>query len=340
MAASLASYERDAEAAAAALQDVSYLLVERDNARRAGGPGAADLSGRLRGALVKMDRLVDGLERQLKLIEADVAAYGLTKREALSKRDALRKMTNERLRLRGLERTSVAASAAASSSAVSDKDALLARGGGGGGAGGGGGTPAPPQASPEELQQRTQMELREQDLQLDSLSKGLVGLKQMGLAISEETALQMKLIDDIEEGTDRGDAALKREAARAEHITQDTRTCCAYPCGASKARALCASARRAGARICARAHDARARSLAPDSDARARRARMTHARARPRTRPRIRTRAHTLTRPCRAFRNTLPRGKRNKTGLYILICILLAILIGLVVVSFGHVTGH
>ena len=225
MAASLASYERDAEASAAALQDVSYLLVERDNARRAGGQGAADLSGRLRGARVKMDRLVDGLERQLKLIEADVAAYGLTKREALSKRDALRKMTNERLRLRGLERTSVAASAAATSSAVSDKDALLARGGGGGG--GGGGTPAPPQASPEELQQRTQMELREQDLQLDSLSKGLVGLKQMGLAISEETALQMKLIDDIEEGTDKGDAALKREAARAEHITQDTRTCCA-----------------------------------------------------------------------------------------------------------------
>ena len=27
-------------------------------------------------------------------------------------------------------------------------------------------------------------------------------------------------------------------------------------------------------------------------------------------------------------------------GLYVLICILLAILIGLVVVSFGHVTGH
>ena len=253
MASALASYERDAEAAAAALQDVSYLLVERDNARRAGGTGAADLSGRLRGATVKMDRLVDGLERQLKLIEADVAAYGLTKREALSKRDALRKMTNERLRLRGLERTSVAA-AASSAGAVSDKDALLAsasRGGGGGG-GAGGGSAAPPQASPEELQMRTQMELRNQDEQLDSLSKGLVGLKQMGLAISEETALQMKLIDEIEEGTDRGDAALKRETARAEHITQDTRTC----------------------------------------------------------------------------------------WLYVAICILLAILIGLVVVSFGHVTGH
>jgi hypothetical protein len=61
-----------------------------------------------------MDRLVDGRDRQLKLIEGDVAAFGLTKREALSKRDALRKMTNERLRMRGLERTSVAASAAAS----------------------------------------------------------------------------------------------------------------------------------------------------------------------------------------------------------------------------------
>ena len=65
------------------------------------------------------------------------------------------------------------------------------------------------------VQLRTQMEMRNQDEQLDSLSKGLTGLKQMGLAISEETALQMKLIDEIEESTDRGDAALKREAESA-----------------------------------------------------------------------------------------------------------------------------
>jgi hypothetical protein len=38
----------------------------------------------------------------------------------------------------------------------------------------------------------------------------------------------MKLIDNLEDAVDKGDTALKREAARAEHITQDTRTCWLY----------------------------------------------------------------------------------------------------------------
>lgn len=222
MSATIAAYERDVESASAALQDLAYLVTERDNARRAGAASASDVAGRARGAMTKVDRLVDALDRQLKAIEADPDAHRLTQREALRKRDALRKLTSERARLKSLERASVAA-AAGGASALSDKDALL-----GGSSRGGGGTPAPREATPDELQQRTLLEIKQQDLQLDSLSKGLDGLKQMGLAISDETSLHMKLIDNLEESVDKGDTALKREAARAEHITQDTRTCWLY----------------------------------------------------------------------------------------------------------------
>jgi len=212
-----ASYDRDVDTASAALQDLSYLITERDNLRRSGSPAAADVAGKAKGALLKADKLIDGLDRQLKSLEADPAV--LPAREALRKRDTLRKLTSERQRLKALERTTVA-----QTTSVSDKDALLSNS-----SRGGGGTSAPlPIATPDELQAKTMIEIKNQDEQLDSLSKGLDGLKQMGLAISDETSLHMKLIDDPEEGVDKGNTALRREAARAEHITQDTKTCWLY----------------------------------------------------------------------------------------------------------------
>jgi len=130
----------------------------------------------------------------------------------------------------------------------SDRDALL---GAAGAKAGGADSPAE-RATPEQLLARTQGEFKTQDEILGNMSRGLDNLKSIGLAIRDETDLHMKLLDNLEGEVDKGTAALKREAARAEHITQDTRTC----------------------------------------------------------------------------------------WLYVAICILLAVLIGLVVVSFGHVTGH
>jgi hypothetical protein len=39
-----ASYDRDVDTASAALQDLSYLITERDNLRRSGSPAAADVA--------------------------------------------------------------------------------------------------------------------------------------------------------------------------------------------------------------------------------------------------------------------------------------------------------
>jgi len=60
------------------------------------------------------------------------------------------------------------------------------------------------------------------------MSKGLDNLKSIGLAIGDESELHMKLLDELEEGVDQGNANLKRETARAEHITRDTKTCWLY----------------------------------------------------------------------------------------------------------------
>jgi hypothetical protein len=109
----------------------------------------------------------------------------------------------------------------------SDRDALL---GGGSRAGGASGDTAiaVERANPEQLLMRTQNEMKTQDDILDSMSKGLEGLKTIGVAIRDETDLHMKLLDDLESSVDKGQVALKRETSRAEYITADTRSCWLY----------------------------------------------------------------------------------------------------------------
>jgi hypothetical protein len=67
-----------------------------------------------------------------------------------------------------------------------------------------------------------------QDEILENMSKGLENLKQIGVTIGDEASLHMKLLDNLEDEVDRGNAGLKRETARAEHITRDTKTCWLY----------------------------------------------------------------------------------------------------------------
>ena len=112
----------------------------------------------------------------------------------------------------------------------SDRDALLGGGvrGGGGGVGGAGGEVAVERANPEQLLMRTQNEMKTQDDILDSMSKGLDGLKTIGIAIRDETDLHMKLLDDLDGTVDKGAAALKRETARADWVAADTKSCWLY----------------------------------------------------------------------------------------------------------------
>lgn len=99
------AWERDAEQASVALQDIGYLISERDNVRRSGG-NVADVSvgpvtclhctysaadhdkvvawpyelqavGKLRGAFVKIDKSMDKLEAELKQVESNPAQYKL-----------------------------------------------------------------------------------------------------------------------------------------------------------------------------------------------------------------------------------------------------------------------
>jgi SYP5 family syntaxin len=118
-----------------------------------------------------------------------------------------------------------------STMSASDKDALL--GSSSSGRAGAAGYQADAAAAaaardPEQLMQRTQQEIKNQDELLDTMSKGLDNLKNVGLAIRDETDLHMKLLDELEDGVDQGNANLKRETARAEHITRDTKTCWLY----------------------------------------------------------------------------------------------------------------
>jgi hypothetical protein len=80
----------------------------------------------------------------------------------------------------------------------------------------------------EQSQMRIKKEEVVQDEILENMSRGLDNLKQIGVTIRDETDLHMKLLDNLDDEVDKGQSGLKRETARAEHITSDTRTCWLY----------------------------------------------------------------------------------------------------------------
>ncbi len=139
-----------------------------------------------------------------------------TPNEARRRRDLLRKLSNERQRLKAAERAP---------SSNTDRDSLL--GNGDGRKYGKEGSSTRDMTS-DQMMAMTQQDMTYQNEILDNMSKGLDGLKNMGIAIRDETDLHMRLIDDIEAEVDKGNDNLKRETARAEHITRDTKTCWLY----------------------------------------------------------------------------------------------------------------
>lgn len=125
--------------------------------------------------------------------------------------------------MRGLEKN------VAMQQSASDRDALLrgsAKDGGGGG-GTNGGNPEPRLTS-EQLMTKTKDETKTQDDLLDVMSRGLDGLKSLGMAIRDETDLQVTLLDKLEGEVDKGNSSLRTETARTEYITRDANTCWLY----------------------------------------------------------------------------------------------------------------
>lgn len=102
-----------------------------------------------------------------------------TQREVAKRREDLRRLVNEKQRLRGLDKTFVSSS---------DRDSLLSSGDG---RSYNRETEVTRDLNAQQLMQRAENEMAEQDKMLDVMSKGLDNLKGMGLAIHDETTLQM-----------------------------------------------------------------------------------------------------------------------------------------------------
>lgn len=193
------------------VQDISYELAERDGMRRAGGaPG--DLAGKIRAHLTNLDRQLETLDQGLREQEANPARFRLAPKDITARRENLRKLQNERTRLRGLERTA---------GTGGDRTALLATGDG---RSYGRETELTRDMTTQQMLAHTQSEEKAQDAILGQMAKNLDNLKTMGVAIKDETALHMKLLDGLESEIDKGNANLKRETARVEHVTRDANT--------------------------------------------------------------------------------------------------------------------
>ena len=211
---SASNFDNDAELLQRALAELRSSINERDAARRGGALAGSDLAGRIRDSTSKAEKL---LEKVTAATRADSSSPLVTENEQKRRRDAGRRLAAELKQLRELDKKVVQSS---------NRDALGLDGAGGGGFGNN--KEEAPRQTPDQLLLRSKEEFKVQDEVLDSLSRGLDGLKNLGSAISSETTLHMKLLDDLEEGVDKGDASLRREAARAEFVTRDAKTCWLY----------------------------------------------------------------------------------------------------------------
>ena len=205
----MSAFDADAEQLQRSLDSLSSLVSERDALRSKGQP-TGDLVARLRTALTAADKLSARVSAAA--TKSDGSAP-LSQKEVQRRRDIVRRAAADLARVRALEKAVVSAT---------DRDALL------GGAGGGGGGEAAPRLTGDQLMLKAKEETRAQDDILESMSKGLEGLKVMGRAIGDESDLQMKLLDNLENEVDKGNASLKRETARAEYVTRDANTCWLY----------------------------------------------------------------------------------------------------------------
>jgi len=143
--------------------------------------------------------------------------FDRSQKEVQRRRDIVRRSQTEISRLRALEKN------VAVQQSASDRDSLLRAGGAG--------KPISenePRKTSEQLMTMTKDETKVQDEILGNMSKGLDNLKNLGIAIRDETDLQVKLLDNLENEVDTGNRKLRTETGRAEHITRDTGTCWLY----------------------------------------------------------------------------------------------------------------
>jgi hypothetical protein len=210
------NWANDLQRTNVAAQDLAYLIGERDNQRRS-GTASSDLNGQIRGKFNNLERTIDRLERELKEQEANPTQFKLSAKDITSRRDNLRKLVNEKQRLKTLEKQFVSSDA---------RDSLLSNGDGK--KYGNGESEKTREFTSQQLMEKTKDDMKEQDAILDVMSKGLDNLKNMGSTIKDEADLHLRLLDDIEDQVEKGDSNLKRETARTAFITKQSSTCWLY----------------------------------------------------------------------------------------------------------------
>lgn len=144
-----------------------------------------------------------------------------TTQELATRRSELGRLQTLRIKLRQAER---------GERVKTDRDTLLSTGGGrsGGGSSGVGDSLPTRDMSVQQMQERTETEIKAQDALLDQMSRSLDNLKAMGTAIGEEADLHSRLLDDLEAAVDAGDEGLRRETERTKFVIAKTSTCWLY----------------------------------------------------------------------------------------------------------------
>ena len=164
-------------------------------------------------------------------------------RDLTRRREDIRRLQNERTRLKTLEKTSVASS---------DRDSLLRSSGGGlGGRAAAEEAVATRDLTTQQLMERTEAEMKNQDAIIDEMSNGLTGLQGITVAIGDEASLHLvralergcirdynhvtfflsppqKLLDNLEQEVDKGTVNLQAETDRAKKVTKASASCWLY----------------------------------------------------------------------------------------------------------------
>lgn len=215
---STTEWDRGRDKASNLLQEVLSTIAERDDQRRRGVMGGEDR--RVKPALNNLDRLLNKLDRELRVLE-ETSPPPVSGKDLARRREDLRRMQNEHTRLKGLEKAA---------SASADRDTLLRPAGGSSAAGGTGSTESvgTRDLTSQQLMERTEAEIKVQDAVLDRMSEGLTSLSGIGKAISDETTLHMKLLDKLDDEVDKGNINLVRETGRTAKLTKSSASCWLY----------------------------------------------------------------------------------------------------------------
>lgn len=202
----------DYEAAKQAANETLQLIQERNLKFPEGGPEASRITATCRRKLGTLGGLLDSLRSSL---EAPQHA-GITENEKNRRRDLLAALRTRREQmLHSLKREQPRAA----------REALLGGSSGGGAAPGSKETDATAELGNQGLLQLQQQVMQQQDQELESLERTVVGTKHIALQINEEAELHNRLLDDLDEQVDGTRSRLAAAQRRLKLVMRRSGSC-------------------------------------------------------------------------------------------------------------------